>query len=178
MRAHIRRWLPSPDELKSKRGLRWLKPLLERRWLWHLDRRRVAAGAAIGVFFGFLIPIGQIPLSAVGAFAFRANLPVAAVCTLVSNPLTYVPIYILAYKTGSALLGDEPSARHVRAIERAVEKPEKLWKKLAAIGKPLAVGFVVFAVVGATVTWLAVNWIWILAVRLRRARPWHHRRRA
>ncbi|HEX4927775.1 MAG TPA: DUF2062 domain-containing protein [Burkholderiales bacterium] len=166
--------------MKSKRALRWLKPLLERRWLWHLDRRRVAAGAAIGVFFGFLIPIGQIPLSAVGAVALRANLPVAAACTLVSNPLTYVPIYILAYKTGARLLGDEPSARHVRALEKAAGQAPgpSFWRRAAGIAEPLALGFAVFAVIGATLTWLAVNWIWILAVRLRRARHWRHRKRA
>ncbi|HUG77565.1 MAG TPA: DUF2062 domain-containing protein, partial [Burkholderiales bacterium] len=75
MRHRIRAWLPAPHDVQSRRGLRWLGPLLKRSWLWHLDRRRVAAGAAIGVFFGFLIPIGQIPLSAAGAVVLRANLP-------------------------------------------------------------------------------------------------------
>ena len=179
MRHRIRAWLPAPHDVQSRRGLRWLGPLLKRSWLWHLDRRRVAAGAAIGVFFGFLIPIGQIPLSAAGAVVLRANLPVAAVTTLVSNPFTYAPIYVLAYKTGSVMLGERPSTREVAAIERAAEKQDPLtWKqRLAGIGKPLVVGLVTFAVAGAALAWLTVHWAWVLAVRLRRARRLRKRER-
>ena len=157
--------------MQSRRSLRWLGPLLKRTWLWHLDRRRVAVGAAIGVFFGFLVPIGQIPLSAVAAVALRANLPVAAASTLISNPFTYAPIYVLAYKTGSALLGDHPLASDVAAIEEAAEEPDPhTWsERFMGIGKPLMLGLVLFALAGAGLTWFAVTWIWIIGVRLRRA---------
>ena len=44
-------------------------------------------------------------LAALLALLFRVNLPVAALVTLYSNPLTIGPLYWLAYKLGSLLTG-------------------------------------------------------------------------
>jgi len=171
----FRRWrLPSPEEVQSHRSLRWLGALLKRPWLWHLDRRSVAAGAAIGVFFGFMVPVLQILFSALFALLLRANLPVAAVATLVSNPFTYAPIGMLAYRTGSALLGEPMSPAEEAVIERSAEDmpiaPRSWTERVAALGKPLVLGLAVFAVAGAIFTWLAVNLVWLIAVKLRRRR--------
>ena len=173
MPGRFRRWrLPSREEVQSHRSLRWLGPLLERPWLWHLDRRSVALGAAIGVFFGFMIPVLQIVFSALFALLLRANLPVAAVATLVSNPFTYAPIGVLAYRTGSALLGEPMSPAEEAAIERSAEDvpiaPQSWGARVAALGRPLILGLAVFAVAGALLTWLAVNLVWLVAQRLRR----------
>ncbi|MGE3161453.1 MAG: DUF2062 domain-containing protein [Burkholderiales bacterium] len=155
--------------------MRWLGPLLDRPGLWHFDRQSVALGAALGVFFGFLIPVAQILASALLALLLRANLPVAAVSTLVSNPLTYGPIWVLAYRTGSNLLGETPDAASVAAVEREAEAegrdPQTWAERFATIGKPLALGLAVFAIVGGAITWIAVNLLWILVARLRRRGP-------
>jgi uncharacterized protein len=127
------------------------------------------------VFFGFLIPVAQILASALLALALRANLPVAAVSTLVSNPLTYGPIWVLAYRTGAALLGQTPDAASVAEVEREAEverrDPQTWAERFGSIGKPLALGLAVFAVVGGAFTWIIVNLLWILAARLRRRGP-------
>ncbi|HKX38730.1 MAG TPA: DUF2062 domain-containing protein [Burkholderiales bacterium] len=175
MLERIRRWrLPSREEVQSHRSLRWLGPLLHRPWLWHLDRRSVALGAAIGVFFGFMIPVLQILFSAFLALLLRANLPVAAVSTLISNPFTYAPIGVLAYRTGSALLGEPMRPAEEAAIERSGEDvplaPQSWSERVAALGKPLILGLAVFAVVGSLSTWVLVNVAWILVARLRRGR--------
>jgi uncharacterized protein (DUF2062 family) len=178
LRRRLQRWLPSEETLRSRRSLRWLGPLLRRPWLWQLSRRRVAAGAAIGVFFGFVIPVLQIALAAVAALVLRANLPVAAVSTLVSNPFTYVPIGVLAHKTGAVLLGDAADARAARAqAEALVEQIEtstadgRHWsERLLGVGKPLMLGLAVFAVAGAVVTWAGVNLAWLGVVVWRRRR--------
>lgn len=154
--------------------MRWLGPLLDRPGLWHFDRRSVALGAALGVFFGFMIPVAQILASALVALLLRANLPVAAVSTLVSNPLTYGPIFVLAYRTGAAILGETPDAASVAAVEReAAEErvdPQSWRERFGAIGKPLALGLAVFAVCGGIIAWVLANLLWLLAARLR-ARP-------
>lgn len=173
-RRKLQNWLPSEEKLREHRGLRWLGPLLRRPWLWHVNRRRVAAGAAIGVFFGFLIPLLQIAAAAVVAVLLRANLPVAAVATLVSNPLTYVPIWVAAYRTGAALMGEPIDAAQADAFAAELgaddAQPGTLTDRVLDIGKPLMLGLAVFATGGAAVTWVAVNLIWLLAVRLRRRR--------
>ena len=43
--------------------------------------------------------------AAVASLFWRANLWIAAVSTLISNPFTYAPIYYFAYQLGAALLG-------------------------------------------------------------------------
>ena len=48
----LHRLIPTREEARKSRALRWLGPLLDREWLWHLNRRTVATGAALGVFFG------------------------------------------------------------------------------------------------------------------------------
>ncbi|MBI1942714.1 MAG: DUF2062 domain-containing protein [Betaproteobacteria bacterium] len=177
-RQFIRRFLPSAEALRAKRSLRWLGPLLARPWLWHFSRRSVAAGVGIGVFFGFMIPILQIAFAAVFALVLRANLPVAAVSTLVSNPLTYAPIAVAAYRVGAALLGEPADESNAAAIEAGAEQAEVLaqsaWQRFAAIGKPLMLGLATFAVAGGASAYVATLLLWRLAVlwrlRLRRSR--------
>lgn len=178
MRRRLQRWLPSEDRLRDARSLRWLRPLLQRPWLWHLTRRSVAAGAAIGVFFGLLIPVLQILAAGAAAVLLRANLPVAAAATLVSNPVTYVPIWVAAYQTGAALLGDATDASLTRAQATALAEhleasdgDTSTWtQRVLGIGKPLMLGLALFATAGAVIAWTAVHLLWIAAVALRRRR--------
>lgn len=176
MREWIRAKLPTEETLKAHRGLRWLGPLLRRPWLWHLNRRRVAMGAGIGVFFGFLIPVLQIAGAAVFALVLRANLPVAAFSTLVSNPLTYAPIGVAAYKTGSWILGQDAEPAAARTLVDAadtdsVDGPGTGWlDKAKAIGKPLFLGLMVFAVVGGIAAWALVHLAWTIGVWVKRRR--------
>lgn len=173
MRHWIRRRIPTEETLRAHPSLRWLGPLLRRPWLWHLNRRRVALGAGIGVFFGFLIPVAQILGAALFAILLRANLPVAAVSTLVSNPLTYAPIFVLAYRTGATLLGEpvRPGAAEALADAVETEAPQAHWTDRAkAIGKPLFLGLAVFAVVGGASAWALVHVLWTAGVWLKRRR--------
>ncbi len=127
------------------------------------------------MFFGFLIPVAQILASALVAIVLRANLPVAAVATLVSNPLTYGPIFVLAHRTGTVLLGEAPDPAREAAVEQQARAPiddPKTWgERFSAIGKPLALGLAVFAVIGGIVTWVLVTVLWLLASRLRPRAP-------
>ncbi len=174
MKDILRRWLPSPETVKKHRSLRWLGPLLRRPWLWHVNRRGIAAGAAIGVFFGFMIPVLQIAFSAVFALILRANLPVAVMSTLVSNPFTYAPIAVLAYRTGAAVLGEHVDEEQAAALEANVEAAttdERTWsERFTAIGKPVIVGLMIFAVTGGFAAWALVHLIWGLATRIRARR--------
>jgi len=170
MRNWLREKLPTEETLKAHPGLRWMGPLLRRPWLWQLNRRRVALGAGIGVFFGFLIPVLQIAGAAALALLLRANLPVAAFSTLVSNPFTYAPIAVLAYKTGNALLGEADQPGVAESLE-ADGQAESSWVERAqSIGKPLFLGLAVFAVVGGLGTWGLVHAGWTLAVWFKRRR--------
>ena len=108
---------------------------------------------AIGIFFGFLLPVAQIPLSAATAVVLRANVPAAMGSTLVTNPITFAPIYYLAWRTGAWLTGHEGAAPASFPAAEAVSAasgphgapPPGLWQRIQALGKPLIVGLAVFA---------------------------------
>jgi len=173
MRDWLRRKLPTDESLQTHPGLRWMGPLLRRPWLWHLNRRRTAIGAGIGVFFGFMIPVLQIAGAALLALVLRANLPVAVLSTLVSNPFTYAPIGVLAYKTGAAILGEPVASAEADAAGAAAAARDSApgWiDRAKTIGKPLLLGLAVFAVVGGIGAWAAVHLAWTVAVRLKRRR--------
>jgi len=77
----LRRWLPSAETIRANRWLRWLGPALHHPRLWHMSRRGLALGMALGFFFGLLVPLALIPLTAAAAVALRANVPAAVAST-------------------------------------------------------------------------------------------------
>ena len=106
----LERFLPTREAITQSRMLRWLGPRLHDPLLWHVNRRSVARGVAMGVFFGLMIPIAQIPAAAIASLLLRGNLLIAAASTLVSNPLTYGPLYYFAYQLGAGVIGHRTPA--------------------------------------------------------------------
>lgn len=174
----FKKYLPSADAVRDNAALRWMGPILNRPWLWKANRHTIASGAAIGLFFGVATPIAQIPLAALAAMILRANLPAAVLCTLVSNPLTFVPILMLAYTVGASMPGvmsDVPLASVPDASWASYSFDE--WMRNAGdIATPLIVGMLILATLGALVAYLAVHLAWrihcyLVLRRRRRAVP-------
>ena len=156
-RLFLRRWLPDPAALRSHRSLRWMGPLLDRPWLWHVNRSSISRGLAIGMFFGVLVPLGQGFVAGVVAIGLRANLPAAVLATFISNPLTTPAILLAAYHAGLAVLG-EPAVLPDLAVDTG-------WiEKIVAMGEPLLVGLALFAVAGAVLTYFGVQLAWRIGV--------------
>ncbi|WP_374344188.1 DUF2062 domain-containing protein [Azonexus sp.] len=163
-----RNWLPQRRQLLASRWLRWLMPWLARPALWRWSRRGVALGVGIGVFFGLLIPLAQIPLSAAAAVVLRANLPAAAASTLVTNPLTMGPVYYGAYRLGGWLTGESSLPAETPA---GAAGDAGTLDRIMALGRPLLLGLSVMACLAGFLAWLLVDLFW----RLRSA--WRRRRR-
>ncbi len=178
MFERLKRLVPHADELRSNRWLRWLGPALHHPRLWQASRRGLAMGVAIGVFFGLLIPLAQIPLSAAAAVALRANVPIAVASTLVSNPATFAPIYYAAWRVGSALPGEPdpgPDATMPEVAQAPEPIPNESWlgqavRRIAAVGKPLLLGLAIFSVTLGLLSYVLVSWLWTMRVRLKRRR--------
>jgi len=156
-RLFLRRWLPDPASLRAHRGLRWMGPLLDRPWLWHVNRNAIAKGLAIGMFFGILVPLGQALVAGVVAIGLRANLPAAVLATFVSNPLTTPAILLAAYHAGSAVLGEATSVPGL-AVDAG-------WlAKIGAMGEPLLLGLALLAIAGSIITYFGVQLAWRIGV--------------
>lgn len=98
----------------SKRYILRQKPWLKRRFrLIYLKLLRlrgkpeaVAKGLAVGVFAGCFPFFGlQSVLGIILATIFRASRVAAVAATWISNPLTYVPIFVFNYKIGRLVWG-------------------------------------------------------------------------
>lgn len=163
-------FFPAPQAVRNNRWLRWLGPALHSPYVWRVSCRGIALGMAVGVFFGLLIPLAQIPLAAGAAVALRANVPAAMASTLVTNPVTFGPVYYAAWRLGSAILG-EP----VREGEQPPEiqpAPQATgqgwfataWERVRGVGKPLVLGLAILATAVGMLTYLLVTWIWYARV--------------
>lgn len=184
MRRHrFFKHLPTPQSIRESRLLRPFAQYLHHHSLWQFNRRSVAAGVAIGLFFGILVPFAQIFLAAIAAIFLRVNLPVAAFCTLITNPLTFPPIYYFAYRVGNLLTGSDdnvPEAVIDADLEQAaaVQQGDVLgwfpsmldW--IQNIGWPLIIGLGTLATAAAIIGYFTVNAIWTFTTR----RRWMRRR--
>jgi uncharacterized protein len=165
-RKYFRKFLPDPEVVLAKPWAAPFRPWLGHPNLWHLNRRSVAGAVAIGLFAG-LIPG---PLQMLGALLlaipFRRNIPVAMIVTLYTNPLTIVPVYLLAYAFGRLLLPG------VHAPVTGDFEMDLDW--VLALGKPLLVGLVglglTFALIGYVTTMLVWRVLVIAAWRTRAQR--------
>lgn len=98
--AWVRRNMPTRESME---GNKYLRPVAHRVLapeLWRFTRRSIPRGVALGMVTGILFPVAQIPLSAVIALPFRANIPTAALTTFVTNPVTTPLIWAGAYYVG------------------------------------------------------------------------------
>lgn len=171
MLERLRRMLPAPDVLRRSRWLRWLGPALYDPRLWRMSRRGVALGMSLGVFFGLLVPIAQIPLAAGAAMVLRANVPTAIASTLVTNPFTFGPVYFAAWRLGTFVLGEPGLPLPATAMPDAVPEVRpgetwlaRAWRHVTGVGKPLAVGLSILAVLIGLLTYAVVSGIWYLKV--------------
>ena len=77
-------------------------------WLWRQEGSagERARGLALGVFAGCFPLFGfQIALGVFLAMLMKGNRVLAASGTLISNPITYLPLYWFNYQIGSLFLG-------------------------------------------------------------------------
>ncbi|MBE5314353.1 MAG: DUF2062 domain-containing protein [Xanthomonadales bacterium] len=161
---------PTPEQIRSGQLGRLFGPRLADRRLWTRRRRSVALGMALGVFFGFLIPLGQFLFAGALAILLRANVPTALVSTLVTNPFTFGPVYYAAYLVGSWVLGGAPNEADVHGALAAAGSASGWSHWLNGVGAPLITGLALFACVGSTLAYVGVRWIWRFGVLRRRRR--------
>jgi len=170
MRNLFRKFLPSHETVKSHR---WLKPFghwLQHPNLWHLHRRSVAGGVAVGMFCGLIPGPLQVMSAVLFAVLFRVNLPVAVVTTVYTNPFTIVPLYLLAYELGAWVSGANNGAAAAQPAFPEMHWHNwlsELWGWLATLGQPLLIGLPLLAVSLSIIGYFAVRVAWRVAVILR-----------
>ena len=164
--GNFRQWVPGKAFLYTHP---WLKPIVHRvldAQLWRAQHETLARGVAVGLFWAFAIPVGQVLVAAAHCVWWRANIPVAALMTMVTNPLTIGFWLWLAYQLGAALLGEPVQPDVSLSALPAQWIASYLW--------PIVIGMGVFAAASSAIGYVLVKLTWRMKTvykRMRRRAP-------
>lgn len=165
------RTMPTREQLGSNRFVQPFAHRVLASELWRFTRRSVPRGVALGMLVGIIIPFAQVLFAAFLSLSVRANVPVAALTTFVTNPFTTPLIWAVSFKVGERLLYFD-GLLHTNPIDSLLRVTDAwqllIW--LTAEGKVLALGLVVVAVVTAALSYLATSVAWGAWVRTKRRR--------
>ena len=175
-KAKILSWakrnMPTREQMARNRFIRPFAHRVLRSELWRFTRRSVPRGVALGLLVGIIVPFAQILFAALLSVSVRANVPLAALATFITNPFTTPLIWIVAYWVGSWLLRVD-AATIVAPVNTAIEQTDlqHFLEWLTGATMVTAFGLVVIAVISAAISYLLSGWIWRAVV----ARKWRRR---
>lgn len=175
----LKAWLPHPDELRKNKLLKVFAPFLTDPRLWHMNRGSLERAIYVGVLVAFLPIPGQMALALIGALIVRANVPMSVALTWLTNPLTTLPVFWVAYWVGAKLLGE--TAIGLRTIGMVLtdltkwvmgngENPFVVHQVFSF--KVFGVGLLVCAVTTSVVLGFTFRWFW----RYHISKDWKKRR--
>ena len=164
----LRGLVPGRDEMARNRYLapiahRFLSPEL-----WRFTRRSVPRGVALGLFAAFIVPLGQIFLAAFMALPARANVPLAAAVTFVTNPFTFPFWAVIAKEVGELVLNIDEAVGVGTAGQLADDGG--ILAQFFELAGVTAFGFVILAVFSSALGYVVSGAIWRVMVARRRAR--------
>ncbi|HEC13268.1 MAG TPA: DUF2062 domain-containing protein [Acidiferrobacteraceae bacterium] len=134
----IKKYMPDQDRIRNHGHLSWLGKHLHSANLWHLNRRSVSNAFGVGLFCAFLPIPFEMVAAAMGAIAFRANLPISVALVWTSNPFTWVPIFGSSYLLGAHILGLPPVSLDNISLHWLLEQLAPLWLGSLLVGASVA----------------------------------------
>ncbi|OYU35881.1 DUF2062 domain-containing protein [Novosphingobium sp. PASSN1] len=170
MQAVARRMVPTREALVQNR---FVRPLAARPELWRYTRRSVPRGVAVGLFVGIfaLIPGVQIVGAALMCVPFRANVPLAAGATFLSNPVTTPMILLAALWVGSFLGLDADLTTFQALIDKGAGFGDWAAWLLSSAAPALVLGLFVISFVSAVIGYFSAIVLWrFWTARRRRVR--------
>ena len=163
----IKRWMPDHHTIKNNKHLQIFGDLLHNPNLWHLNRRSVAKGFAVGLFFAFIPVPFQMVLAAGMAIFVHANLPLAVALVWITNPLTMPAIFYFCYLAGTWIIGAKEQEFFFEASWQWV------LDSLSTIGPAFLIGCGALAVLFSILGYFVIQILWRYSV----AKQWKKRHR-
>ena len=153
-RRFFRRFALKRHELTEQRFIAPIAHWLHDHQLWGIRRKSAVPAVAWGVFVGWMPVPGHVLIAILGSLLIRCNIPVAALATFISNPVTVGPMYYFSYRVGARLLGlqTEPFA-----IELSINW---LQTTFATIWQPLLLGSVLVGSICSLIAYVLLDVLW------------------
>lgn len=161
--------MPKREEMASNR---YLSPIAHRFLspeLWRFTRRSVPRGVALGLFAAFIIPVGQIFLAAFLALPARANVPLAALSTFITNPFTLPFWLVVANRVGNFILRIDAATAGL-ASAKAGSTWWTYFREFSQEAGVTVVGFMTLAIVTSALGYLLSGAVWRFMVARKRAK--------
>jgi len=171
-RRFFRKFAFKRHEMSKQWFMTPFQHLLHDHRFWGIRRRCVVPGFAAGLFIAFLPFPGHTLLGALTALALRINIPVTAVSTWVSNPLTMGPMYYMAYRLGVRILDVPPKPFNFElSLEWVTHTFVNIWQ-------PMLLGSVLLGGAAALIGYAALDLLWRVSIGNYKARKRQKRRDA
>ncbi|RKF19208.1 DUF2062 domain-containing protein [Altericroceibacterium spongiae] len=173
MKRRLSKWarnqMPTREQLAESR---YVRHLAHRAELWRLTRRSVPRGVAIGLFVGIfaMIPGVQMVGAALMCVPCRANIPLSAAMTFLSNPATTPLIVAAALWLGSAMGFHSDMASFRALMTDGATLGEWTHWLLSDAAPALITGLFVISLVAAILGYLISIVVWRGIVMRRRQR--------
>jgi len=129
-------------------------PKFKDRIYWAGDKKSFARAGFIGSF-SMMLPIPfQMVLGSVGAYYFRANIPLATALAWITNPLTMWPIWYGGYVFGTWVLGTPD----LFAASAHITIGSELWfdEVFPLIWKPFYIGNMLLGTIIGTLMYVSI----------------------
>lgn len=171
------RWLernsPKREDLARNRLMKPFAGRVLRSDLWRFTRRSVPRGVGVGLLVGIflMIPGLQIVGAALLAVPFRANIPIAAAMTFLSNPATTPLILVASIYLGNRLGFHADTSAFYALYERRAGPGEWLAWLASDAAPAMMTGLLLIACASALVGYMVSGLIW----RWWQARKWRRR---
>lgn len=172
-RKFFRRLTPNRHRIVNQPFLRPVAQFLGDPNLWHLNRRSVSGGVALGLFVAFIPLPGQMLIAATGAIFMRVNIALAVAMVWATNPVTIPPLLWIAYQIGTALTGwslPPPPAGGEMSIRYAMSQLPHIWL-------PLGVGLLTLAFISSLAGFTIIRLLWRLKISIHKRRRRAQRQR-
>ena len=162
----ITKYLPDHNSIKQNKTLRMFGSLLHDSNLWHLNRKSASGAFGVGLFFAFWPVPFQMTLAVALAIPLRVNLPLSVATVWITNPLTVAPIFYMAYKVGTFIIGTPTNKFE---FELSVTW---LLNSFGTVGPAFLLGCLVCAIIFGASGYAALNFLWRFSVR----KAWERRK--
>ncbi len=167
-RRFFRKFAIKREKMRAQWFLSPFGHLLHDPNLWGIRRRSVVPAFSLGIFVAFLPFPGHMITAALLALVLRVNIPVAAVSTWVTNPVTMGPLYYFAYEVGNDLLRRTPRPFEFElSFEWLIDGFVHIWE-------PLLLGCALLGALSSLLGFVALDLLWRASIsdylRRRRAR--------
>ncbi len=164
----LKKWLPTPEQILKNKSLQMFAPHLSDPRLWHFNRRCLNKAVYIGIVVAFFPLPGQMILALLISLYFRANVPMAVGLTWITNPVTTIPVFYVAYWVGAVLLdvpmidfnliGQMLSALSLWLFSDGAN-PFVTYQNSVSLSA-FVLGLVILAVISSVVCGVAFNFAW------------------